>query len=437
MQKYEENLASRLNGNALQPLALVEVRVTDDATGLPAALYSDDGVTSLPQPLITDNNGGFAFYAANGEYTLTFSSQSITTFTRKIILDDPSDNKKASLAELAAPSGASLIGHMASGTGAVTRTLQEKSRDFIDAADYITTPGASDALDMAGVQKAIDLAAVKGGRVRVRKPIRNVWDLSSLTIPANVVIDDERNIDIGHTAMYGTGGDIEMRVHGASVTGGEGPSFVAVNNATSGDRTASIVARYGAGIGSVVTAFVHFGWWTGSVWKKVVDFITEHADGFRSNLRLGFGAVIVNPSGTGENIDPEVAATNSLAFAVNNRADDGGGSLLKVFKGRIVAPPNQDVQIHGGALRLMNAAGDQRFSLIPDFPSVGQVTLYDQIAGKAMATFTSGGTMSIGMNGISISAVTAASVGTNCFFVDSADGKAKFKDSGGVVNALY
>lgn len=147
MQKYEDNLASRLNGNALQPLALVEVRVTDDSTGLPAALYSDDGVTSLPQPLITDNNGGFAFYAANGEYTLTFSGQSIATFTRKVILDDPSENKKATLAELAAPSGSSLIGFMGSTPDAIARVVQDKLRDVVSVTDFGVKPGNAQTRD--------------------------------------------------------------------------------------------------------------------------------------------------------------------------------------------------------------------------------------------------------------------------------------------------
>lgn len=136
MQKYEENLASRLSGNALQPLALVEVRVTDDATGLPAALYSDDGVTPLPQPMITDNNGGFAFYAANGEYTLTFSGASIATFTRKVILDDPSENKKATVAQLAAPSGSALVGFISPGVGAVARTIQDVAREAVSVKDF-------------------------------------------------------------------------------------------------------------------------------------------------------------------------------------------------------------------------------------------------------------------------------------------------------------
>lgn len=111
MQKHEDNLAARINGNALQPLAGASVTVTDDATGLPAALYSDDGVTPLAQPIITGNEGEYAFYAANGEYTVTFSGTRFATFTRKVILADPSDNPYLTQAAAAAPTGAAQVGH--------------------------------------------------------------------------------------------------------------------------------------------------------------------------------------------------------------------------------------------------------------------------------------------------------------------------------------
>ena len=92
MIKYEDNLAARINGNNLQPLAGAEVRVIDKATGLPAALFQDNELTPIPQPLSTDNNGYFAFKAADGKYMLSFSatqnSPRFDTFTREIVLED-------------------------------------------------------------------------------------------------------------------------------------------------------------------------------------------------------------------------------------------------------------------------------------------------------------------------------------------------------------
>lgn len=110
MIKYEDNLTSRINGNNLQPLLGASVTVTSLDTGLPASLYSDNGVTPLAQPLTTDNNGYFGFYAPDGKYTLTFSGSRFATFTRQIVLEDPADNPYATKAELAAASGATLVG---------------------------------------------------------------------------------------------------------------------------------------------------------------------------------------------------------------------------------------------------------------------------------------------------------------------------------------
>lgn len=108
MQRYEENLVSKVNG-VLQPLLGVSVTVTDE-NDLSAALYSDNGVTPLLQPLTTDANGYFGFYAANGSYIVTGRGAQIGTITRKVELYDPADAPPATLSDLAAPTGASKIG---------------------------------------------------------------------------------------------------------------------------------------------------------------------------------------------------------------------------------------------------------------------------------------------------------------------------------------
>jgi hypothetical protein len=135
MQKHEDNLTALIHGNGLQPLAGASVTVTNDATGLSAALYRDNGITPLLQPLTTDALGYFAFYAANGEYTVTFSDSRITELVRKVILNDPDDDPAATLSELAAPTGAWLVGFGA-------RTVNDKLGEAITLADYPTTAEA-------------------------------------------------------------------------------------------------------------------------------------------------------------------------------------------------------------------------------------------------------------------------------------------------------
>lgn len=174
MQRREDNVAARLNGNALQPLSEVFVTVTDDKTGLPATLYSDNGVTPLAQPLKTDNNGYYGYYAANGEYTESFSGSRIETFERKVVLQDPDDNPYASKAELAAGSGASLVTFTQAGEGAVSRSTQDKLRDTVSVKDYGAQGIGGD--DTAAILLAISKLP-NGGTLRF--PGSGVWGISA------------------------------------------------------------------------------------------------------------------------------------------------------------------------------------------------------------------------------------------------------------------
>lgn len=110
MQKYEENISARVSG-ALQPILGVEVTVADAATGRTATLYSDNGTTQIAQPLVTNETGYFGFYAANGDYQLTFSSKQVTLDARSVKLYDPADDPPFTQTQAAAASGASKIGY--------------------------------------------------------------------------------------------------------------------------------------------------------------------------------------------------------------------------------------------------------------------------------------------------------------------------------------
>lgn len=170
MQRHDDNLASRINGNGLQALAGVSVTVTDDATGLPASLYSDDGVTPISTAIITDENGAYGFYAPNGEYTIHFASVRITPFTRKLIMADPSDNPYATLAQVAAPSFASMAGYLPSGAGAQATDIQTVLREQISVFRFMTPQQIADVkartmtLDVtAAVNAAITEQVARGG----------------------------------------------------------------------------------------------------------------------------------------------------------------------------------------------------------------------------------------------------------------------------------
>lgn len=121
MQKYQENLAGRVAG-ALVALKDIAITVTDKATGLPATLFSDDGVTPLAQPLTTDVDGYFAFYAANGTYLLSFSGPAVPSGNRTIELYDADDGFLRD--------------------GGVSRSVKDKLGDIATLADFATADAA-------------------------------------------------------------------------------------------------------------------------------------------------------------------------------------------------------------------------------------------------------------------------------------------------------
>lgn len=147
MQNYFDNLvSSRTN----RPAAGVTVHVTRDDGGA-FTLYSDNGVTEKANPFTTNANGFFEFYARDGWYTVIFSVAGVELERRKKLLEDPADSPSPTLAALAAPTGAGLMGTIQSGTGAVARTVQDKLRDVVNIADFGGVEGQyiDDVLDVA------------------------------------------------------------------------------------------------------------------------------------------------------------------------------------------------------------------------------------------------------------------------------------------------
>lgn len=105
MQKYQNNIAAR-NGDAVVG---IKVLIKLAGTATPATIYSDDGVTTTPNPLTTNANGYFEFYVANGLYDIAVSG--VNAYTDVLIADalgiDADALKKA---EAAAIDGATKVG---------------------------------------------------------------------------------------------------------------------------------------------------------------------------------------------------------------------------------------------------------------------------------------------------------------------------------------
>lgn len=96
MQMYTNNTATK-SGVSVSGLSVL----VQALAGGTATIYSDNGITPIANPMTTDGNGNFSFYAANGHYKLTISGSNIlTTTVADILLNDPRSSN------LEVPSGA-------------------------------------------------------------------------------------------------------------------------------------------------------------------------------------------------------------------------------------------------------------------------------------------------------------------------------------------
>lgn len=85
MEQHVSN-AQDVSGNALRGATITVF----DGVGAVASIFNDNGVTPKANPFLSDNSGEFAFYAADGTYTITIALAGYTTETRQgIALFDP------------------------------------------------------------------------------------------------------------------------------------------------------------------------------------------------------------------------------------------------------------------------------------------------------------------------------------------------------------
>jgi len=180
-------------GNAVNGASCAVYEV---GTAVTATIYdpnSDDASPSpISNPFITTANGVFGFMAADGEYDVQISGGNGATQQYRVTLN--AENMGTSSADslrsdLAATTGAEMVGYLAPYTGAVARTQAIKNSwsvstyDFMSATQISAVVAGTSTDDTACVQKALDSGA---GIVTIKKGTYMIDAVTKLVVPSNI-----------------------------------------------------------------------------------------------------------------------------------------------------------------------------------------------------------------------------------------------------------
>lgn len=133
-----------------------------DSGGNLVSIYADASetpistVSGVADAALSDENGMFRWFVANGTYDIRFYDANNVFIS--VETGVPMVDADALTTDLAASGGAALVGFIQSGTGATARTAQAKARDVVSVKDFGAV-GDGTADDTAEVQAALDSGA--------------------------------------------------------------------------------------------------------------------------------------------------------------------------------------------------------------------------------------------------------------------------------------
>lgn len=133
MQNLYQNVIS-ISGKPVQGASVLVTLASDNST---ATIYSDNGVTTTPNPLTTDAFGRFNFYAANGRYNFSVSANGVVgySFSDVIIAD---------VMSVLSYTDTGILGSWSSATAGYNQLVIQNSSNTVSAsANYVAANSAT------------------------------------------------------------------------------------------------------------------------------------------------------------------------------------------------------------------------------------------------------------------------------------------------------
>lgn len=233
------------------------------------------------------------------------------------------------VSNLASSIGASLVGFIQSGLGAVARTTQEKLREVVSAKDYGATGDGTD--ETTKVQLAINSLSTGGGFVLVNRGV--VYNQASLTIPFNVVLLDEANSRMVFTHTAVQPGILDSHLTFRDIRPNNASRVYLVPNGAVSSGTLSAFKMFGTDYTSDTANYQDFGVYlsrqvaTVSAIDTAADTVTSSAHPFGNGDLVRYETTGTDIGGLVANSSYYIVGSTTNAFSLALLA---GGSVINL-----------------------------------------------------------------------------------------------------------